>query len=235
MANTLSDFVTDADVAAYVADIKTVDASNMAQYRTAQGIDALFKNELKRPIVSATYTELLDIQREQSWHGQITRPVAILRLSHYPVTSFTSLEQVDSFDTDGSVLSTSTIAKSEYQVDLEAGLVRLVGQIPNADVMAQVMGGNSLWSFPAGVASMRVIYVAGFTAETMPNDLKLAWLIEFSKYWTMRRTDKWAESSVETGDVGGTLQLVRAKFSPETVAILRSFGKKPILSARGPY
>jgi len=235
MANTLSDFVDDEDIVGFVNDIKTADATNRAQLRTARGIDALFRQAMKRNFTTSNVSELIDVQKEISWHGEVQRPVAILRLKEFPLTSFTSLEMISSFDTNGDPDDTTIMEKNEYQVDLIGGLVKLVGLVPNSDVQIQIFGANSGWSFPAGVASMRAIYVAGVATVDVPEDIKLAWLIEFSKYWTMRRSDKWAEESVEAGEVGGVLRLVRAKFAPETVDILKAQGRRAMLSAAGVY
>jgi len=234
MANTLSSFVEDEDITDYIPGVPTINATNRAQLRTAQGIDELFRRELGRTYSTSSVSELLDVQREETWHGQIVRPVAILMLREYPVASFTTLEQITGFDSTGAVSTSTEIAKSEYQVDLTAGIIKLLGQVPDSDVMAQVLGANSLWSFPAGATSMRATYVAGLAVTLIPNDLKLAWLIEFSKYWKMRLSNKWAEENIEGGQFG-SLTLVRAKFAPETVEILKTHGKRPLMSAQGPY
>ncbi len=233
MANTLSDFVEDEDIVGFVSDISTADATNRAQLRTSKGIDSLFRSELKRTFTTVDVVELLDVHQEESWHGQTIRPVTVLRLKEFPVTSFTSLETISSFDSNGDPDETTVLEKSTYQVDLIAGLVKLLGQILRNDIQSRILPLGQ--SFPMGVASMRATYVAGFASASIPDDIKLAWLIEFSKYWTMRRNDKWAEESVEGGEIGGVLTLVRAKFAPETVEILKAQGKRALLSAQGVY
>lgn len=234
MANTLSGFVEDEDIAGFIPGFPAVAASNRAQLRTAKGIDALFKKELGRTYVTSNVSELIDVHREQTWHGQIIRPVAMLMLTEYPVSSFTKLEQITGFTITGAVDTATEIAKSEYQVDLAAGIIKLLGQVPESDVMAQVLGANSLWSFPAGATSMRATYVAGLAVASIPDDLKLAWLIEFSKYWKMRQNDRWSEENIEGGQFGN-ITLVRAGFAPETIDILKKHGKRPLMSAQGPY
>lgn len=235
MANTLSSFVEDADISGFIEDFPTISAADRRQLRIAKGMDQMFRKELGRTYTTASFTEILSVHRELSWQGQIQRPVSIIQLSEYPVTSFTSLEQITAFDATGAVSATSTFSKSEYYVDLNSGIVSLLGLLPESDVVRiELTGMNSSWSFPYGVASVQAKYIAGYASSAIPDDIKMAWLIEFSRYWKINRQNKWAEENIDGGQFG-TISLIREKLSPETKGILKAAGRRPILSAQGAY
>lgn len=75
-------------------------------------------------------------------------------------------------------------------------------------------------SAPAGGASVRVDYTAGYTADTMPEDLKLAVKVLVKDWW-----EKRAESSFNLGSysVGGMRKQILSSVPPEAMRILDSY------------
>lgn len=139
-------------------DLKTaIDPATAVGLRVdlmVKGVEADCKQYCNRNFEQKTYSaERHDIDIDQD----------TVFLSDWPVTTFTSLEQITSLDDNGDPATTYTPPRKEYVVDLVAGLVlSLNGCFPMSGL------------FPSGPQSLRLTYVAGYTALQIAGNQTLA-------------------------------------------------------------
>jgi len=105
-----------------------------------------FEGWCRRPFIQASYTEDVKGGRER------------LRLKHRPVSTLTSV-------TDRVALPLAVKPTTEYREDADAGFIFLTDTATGVDTEARWGGGRGRW---------RVVYTAGYTLATMPDDVRVA-------------------------------------------------------------
>jgi hypothetical protein len=84
----------------------------------------------------------------------VSRPDRI-EIPDWPITTFTSLEQIGSLDSNGDVDTTTTVDRSTFSINMAGGVLYAFGNT----------------SFPEGFHAVRVSCVTGYTAaEISPDD-----------------------------------------------------------------
>ena len=127
---------------------------------------------------------------EMDWHGE-----RIFFLKHYPIITFTSIEYRD--------WVTWSAVTDEYSVKKETGQVRFPYSI-----------------VPRGFDNVRVSYVAGWTSETVPADLKQA-IIDIASTVYNTRNSAWIKR--EKVD-GSEIEFTQAEsLSPSAEKVLSSY------------
>lgn len=106
----------------------------------------------RRKLDTATFTEYHD--------GDGSR---VVQLKNYPVTSVTSIHD----DPDRNFTSSSLLDSTTYAVDEVNGRITLLRD-PLLRTLSTVFG--------CGAQNIKVVYVAGYSASTVPDDLKQALL-----------------------------------------------------------
>lgn len=102
-------------------------------------VEAFVKRATRRSFESADYAEYHNVLPSQ----------ASLLLSDYPVTTFTSLEELVSVDSDGTK-TLETIEAGDYEVDLTNGILYYAAG-----------------HLPSGISAVKATYTAGYTAAQL--------------------------------------------------------------------
>lgn len=125
----------------------------------------------------------------------------ILKVRHYPIVTFTKLYSVDYAGV------TTEIAATEYQIDAEPGLI---------------IARYTSWT--KGIRNYKASYSAGYSATTIPQDLKMACLKWAAIEWNRMQRKAHGLSSTQIGDLTITFEIEKV---PESVAALLSRFERP--------
>jgi hypothetical protein len=129
------------------------------------GVSVHFNGETGRTLMSATYTA-------EKFDGS---GWADFWLPNYPVTALTSVYENDAL----------LIVDTDYYAYLSEGRLRRTA--------AGWPGEFGLWS--ALPKAIKITYTAGYSALTIPSDLKLAALIQISQGWDKFLHKSWGQST----------------------------------------
>jgi hypothetical protein len=139
---------------------------------------------------TATFTERFDGDGTQS-----------LRLSNGPISSITSIKFGNA---DQTTIDSTTYTNDGRQTVML--LPRATGSFSQRDDWGQPVTGSSGSVFPFGFQNIEVVYVAGYAADAIPDDLKLVCFRFVDHYASSRGNDM----EVLTEAVGNTNVTLRS-------------------------
>lgn len=143
----------------------------------AESAEETLKNYLERPLESTAYSEEI-----YDGNGK-----SILTLRKFPVTAITTIKVWDATDETWDTLTT-------------ADYTRLIVHSDNVSIYAED------YIFETGIQNYKISYTAGYTASTMPEDLKLCLRRLFKAYYdeSPYGNDSLGKNSINDGSAGNS-------------------------------
>jgi hypothetical protein len=136
-------------------NIKSTDRDGKLQSLITQ-ISALVENYCNRKFITYSNAQTAKVE----WHDGKTN---LVYLNEFPVISVTSVTTSDDGGVTTTTLTEGASDKTGYFVDLEEGTV-----------FTQVSVNNFIDTYDVAYKSLEITYLAGYTVDTLPEDLKLA-------------------------------------------------------------
>jgi hypothetical protein len=160
-------------------------------------VSALVENYCNRKFIDYSVTPKVE------WFDGKTN---VAYLKEFPVITVTSVKtSADGGETQTTLMEADS-TKAGYFVDLESGIV-----------MTQIAANNFIDSYDTPYRSLEISYTAGYTSDTLPEDLKLA-IMDLVTYY--EETESKPTKSLLGGTLDNPLPYIANSFPPHIRRIL---------------